>query len=81
MYIVWFAPRPIPTPIDRNKYPRSRGSFIGVLNLTIDKAPTKPKDNAKELLTIVITKTVVVVIKGNNSEILFEASNTLEYLS
>ena len=29
----------------------SSGSFIGVLNLTIDKAPTKPRDKAKEDLT------------------------------
>ena len=28
---------------------------MGVLNLTIDKAPTSPKDNAKEFFTITIT--------------------------
>ena len=39
----------------KNKYINSVGSFIGVLNLTIDKAPTRPNDNAKEFLTITIT--------------------------
>ena len=29
---------------------------MGVLNLTIERAPTKPKDNAREDLTITITK-------------------------
>ena len=28
---------------------------MGVLNLTMDKAPTSPKDNAKEFLTMTIT--------------------------
>ena len=40
-------------------YASSSGSFIGVLNLTIDKAPTKPNDNANEDFTIKITKNVV----------------------
>ena len=39
----------------KNKYINSVGSFIGVLNLTIDKAPTSPNDNAKEFLTITMT--------------------------
>ena len=40
-------------------YASSKGSLIGVLNLTIDSAPTKPNDRAKELLTTVITKVVI----------------------
>ena len=40
---------------------RSSGSLIGVLNLTIDKAPTNPKDNAREdFTTVIITQTVKV---------------------
>lgn len=39
----------------KNKYINSVGSFIGVLNLTIDKAPTSPNDSAKEFLTITMT--------------------------
>ena len=34
---------------------------MGVLNLTIDKAPTNPKDNAREDLTTVIIKHTVRV--------------------
>ena len=33
---------------------------MGVLNLTIDKAPTKPKDKAREDFTINITKNTMV---------------------
>ena len=47
--------------IDKNKYTRSSGSLIGVLNLTIDKAPTNPKERANEdLTTVIITQTVSV---------------------
>tara|TARA_Y100000746_G_C15127582_1_gene295303 strand:+ start:310 stop:558 length:249 start_codon:yes stop_codon:yes gene_type:complete len=58
------APNPRPTAMVRNKYPNSSGSFIGVLNLTIDKAPTNPSDKARELLTTVITIKTVNPIKG-----------------
>jgi len=35
------------------------GSLIAVLNLTIDKAPTRPRDNARDDLTIDIIMNVV----------------------
>ena len=57
--INWFAPQPKPIAIIKNKYTSSSGSFIAALNLTIDSAPTKPSDSAKELLTIIITIQVV----------------------
>ena len=41
---VWFAPRPKPIAIQKNKKPNSSGSLMGVLNLTMDKAPTNPKN-------------------------------------
>ena len=62
--MIWFAPNPNPIPIAKNKYTNSSGSFIGVLNLITDRAPTKPKDNASEDLTTVITKNVVRDIMG-----------------
>ena len=42
------APAASPLPIRKNKYPNSSGSLIGVLNLTIDSAPTRPNDKANE---------------------------------
>ena len=36
---------------------------MAVLNLMIDKAPTKPKDNANDDFTTEIIKAVVVAIK------------------
>ena len=36
--------------------------MIGVLNLIIDKAPTRPRDRARDDLTTVIIKNVVVAI-------------------
>ena len=56
----WFAPNPKPVEITKNKYINSSGSLMAALNLTMDKAPTKPNDKAKEDLTIVITKHVVI---------------------
>ena len=46
----WLAPFANPIAITKNKYTSSSGSFIAALNLTIDKAPTRPKDKAKENL-------------------------------
>ena len=46
-------------------YVSSSGSFIGVRNLTIDNAPTNPKDKAKEDLTTVITIVVATPRIGN----------------
>ena len=45
--------------IDTNKKVSSSGSLIAVLNLTIDRAPTKPKDKANDDLTTVIISRVV----------------------
>ena len=53
------APKPSPMDIHKNKYTNSSGSFMAALNLTIDNAPTKPRDRAKEDLIIVITRNVV----------------------
>lgn len=61
---IWLAPKPKPIAIERKVNESSSGSLIAVLNLTIDKAPTKPRDNAKEDLTIVITINVVIQITG-----------------
>ena len=61
---VWLAPNPRPPAIDKNKYANSSGSLIGVLNLTIDKAPTKPSDSASEDFTIAITRVVVSKMNG-----------------
>ena len=46
--------------ITKNKYTNSSGSFIAALNLTIDRAPTKPKDKANENFTTVITRVVII---------------------
>ena len=48
--------------IIRNKYTNSSGSLIAALNRTIDKAPTRPRDKAKDDLTIVIITIVVIAI-------------------
>lgn len=56
------APNTIPTDILQNKNTMSKGSLIAALNLTIDKAPTMPKDNTTLLVTANITN---VVIKHN----------------
>ena len=68
------APHPNPIEITRNKYISSSGSLMAALNLTIDKAPTNPNDNAKDDLTIVIT--IVVVIPKITK--FFEKSNLFD---
>ena len=61
VYKFWLAPKPNPVTIEINKYIKSSGSLIGVLNLTIDKAPTKPSESAKDdLTTVIITQTIKV---------------------
>ena len=45
-------------------YVSSSGSFIGVLNLTIDSAPTSPRESAKDDLTTDITIVVATLNKG-----------------
>ena len=59
------APKPRPRLIDKKRYTSSSGSFIGVLNLTIDSAPTSPKDNAKDDFTTAIIIVVPTLKIGN----------------
>ena len=54
------APQPNPMEIIKNKYTNSSGSLMAALNLTIDSAPTRPNDKAKDDLTIVITIVVAI---------------------
>ena len=61
--ILWSAPKPKPIDIFKNNMINSSGSLIGVLNLTIDKAPTKPKESAKDDFTMAITNIVVIESK------------------
>ena len=59
------SPRDNPRAMQINKKISSSGSLIGVLNLTIDKAPTKPRDNARDDLTTVI---IIVMINVNKTK-------------
>ena len=52
----------------KNKNAKSSGSLTGVLNLMTDNAPTKPRDNANEDLTIRITKKVMLANRGMIAE-------------
>ena len=61
----WSAPVARPIPIDKKIYVSSSGSFIGVLNLTIDKAPTSPRESAKEDFTTAIIIVVPILKIGN----------------
>ena len=55
----WPAPQPKPVAMIRNKYTNSSGSFMAALNLTIERAPTRPRERARDDFTIVITRVVV----------------------
>ena len=70
----WPAPQPKPVAMIRNKYINSSGSFMAALNLTIESAPTRPRERARDDFTIVITRAVVMpkIIK------FFEKSNLFE---
>ena len=59
--ITWSAPIPSPIAIARNVYANSSGSLMAVLYLTIDSAPTRPKERAKDDFTIVIITMIVIV--------------------
>ena len=61
------APQPKPTAIIKNKNTNSSGSLMAALNLTIDNAPTKPSDKAKDDFTIVI---IIVVVNPNTIKFL-----------
>ena len=60
--MVIVCPKPNPIPMHINKYDIS-GSLIAVLNLIIERAPTKPRDKANEDFTIDIINAVVVAIR------------------
>ena len=62
------APQANPIPIIKNRYINSSGSFIAALNLTIERAPTNPRDKAKENFITVITKQVIIPKGINKSE-------------
>ena len=67
----------IPIEIIKNKYTSSSGSLIAALNLTIDNAPTRPSDKAKENLITVIIK---VVIKASGIKTSEKYSLSFNYL-
>ena len=69
------APSPNPVAMHMKRYANSSGSLIGVLNLTIESAPTSPKDKAKEDFTTEIIRTVV---KSINGKILIESLVIME---
>ena len=52
----------------KNKNTNSSGSLIAALNLTIESAPTKPKERARENLMTVITRVVIIANGINVSE-------------
>jgi len=54
----------IPTEMHKKYKVSSKGDFTGFLNLTIDKAPTSPSDNAR---LFEITDVTHRVIKGNKN--------------
>ena len=70
-YQNWNAPKDSPKAIQINRKISSSGSFIGVLNRTIDKAPTRPKDNASDDLTTVIIIVTIKVSKTKFEDIWF----------
>ena len=61
-------------PTEKNIKASSSGSLIGVLNLTIERAPTSPRDNANDDLITAIIIVVPIAIKGKtlNNEYGFE---------
>ena len=73
------APVPNPIAIDNKMYPNSIGSFTGVLNLTIDNAPTNPSERASEDFTMVIITHTIKQINGNNKIIEFLEDTVLGY--
>ena len=57
------TPFAIPTKTAQNIKTISRGSLIADLNLTIERAPTIPRDNIKLPLITIITPVVIREIK------------------
>ena len=56
----------MPFAMDQNKNMISIGSFMAVRNLTIDKAPTMPRESTT-LLTTAIINTVVMIERAINA--------------
>ena len=54
---------PMPTVINAKKITNSNGFLTGFLNLTIERAPIIPKDNA---IFPAIKVVITIVIGGNN---------------
>lgn len=57
---------PIPIVIREKNMTSSKGLLTGVLNLTIDKAPIIPKDNA---ILLDIKVVIIAVIGGNKQKV------------
>ena len=57
---------PIPIVIREKNITSSKGLLTGVLNLTIDKAPIIPKDNA---ILLDIKVVIIAVIGGNKQKV------------
>ena len=50
--LYWNTARDIPMAMATKSAESSKGSYIGVLNLTIDRAPTSPSDRVIDDFTI-----------------------------
>ena len=50
----WLAPKPRPIAIQKKRYISSSGSLMAVLNRITERAPTRPRDNAKDDLMMEI---------------------------
>ena len=67
-----------PIAIDKKIYEISSGSFMGVLNLTIDNAPTNPSDKANDDFTTLMIIVVVRLIIGKTLASDFGFENVLD---
>ena len=61
-----FTPAAIPTTIKEKYITSSKEFFTGFLNLTIDSAPTIPRDKAILFEITLVTKKVII---GSNKQI------------
>ena len=73
-------PNPIPIATAIKIYANSSGSFIGALNLTIERDPINPRDSAKDDLTVIIIKKVIDDIIGKARATWFLEEIVFEYL-
>ena len=65
-------PHIIPTAIDQNRNTRSMGSFIAVRNLTIESAPTIPRDTTTLDWIVSMIADVIIAIDAREILKLFE---------